>query len=64
MMSGVVVVLAAVAMTFIGLGGAAWGIVTTLRAHRPASLGAALVAALSLALALLGMTGLLVPGFF
>lgn len=59
-----VMVLAAVAMTAAGLGAASWGVVTALRAPRPASLGAALVAALGLALGLLGMTRLLIPGFF
>jgi hypothetical protein len=44
----------------IGLAAAAWGIVTALRASRPASLGGAIVAAVGLALALIGATRLLV----
>jgi hypothetical protein len=41
-----------------------WGVVTALRGRRPASLGGALLAALGLALALMGVTRLLVPSFF
>lgn len=53
-----------VAVTMGGLALCAWGVVTASRGRRPASLGAALVAAVGLALALMGMTRLLVPGFF
>ncbi|MBC8133618.1 MAG: hypothetical protein H7X95_11605 [Deltaproteobacteria bacterium] len=47
MFGGVLVVL--------GLCGAAWGIVTALRASRPVSLGGALVAAVGMATGLIGV---------
>jgi hypothetical protein len=50
-------------MIIVGLAVGAWGVMTTLRSPRPLSLVAALGAALGLALALLGMTRLLLPHF-
>ena len=50
-------------MIMVGLAATGWGLVTTLRAPRPLSLVAALGAALGLALALLGLTRLLLRQF-
>ena len=52
-----------VVMIIVGLAVATWGVMTTLRSPRPLSLVAALGAAMGLALALLGLTRLLLAHF-
>ena len=62
-MSAAARIISGAAAALAGLGLCGWGLRTAARARRPASLGAALIAAVGLALALAGLTALLVPGF-
>ena len=50
-------------VALVGLAAAIWGILTATRARRPADIAGALVAALGVALALIGGVAMLVPRF-
>jgi hypothetical protein len=47
----------------VGSAATVWGAITTTRARRPGDIAASLIAALGLAVALIGGAAVLVPGF-